>query len=630
MRFLIFLLLLSGSLFSQENYAVSLIPDSLKKKANVVIRSHSEKSEIKSSSSMKYSVRLVKTILKGRSGTYTTSCYYNKSRKITSIQAVLFDANGIELKKVKGNDFEDYSATSGGTFYDENRQKQFRFDIVNYPVTIVFEYEIATSNTAFIYPWQPISHKGVAIQKSSYTITCPFELGLLKDERNFEGFKVIKDSLNQILTYNIANQKAIPYEDFCPPLNSFTPRVDFSVNKFQLEGIDGIASNWIELGKWYYDYLLEGNDKLSDELVDEIIDLTKEENSEIEKAKIIYKYVQNSCRYVGVQVGIGGLKPYPASTVHKLGYGDCKGLTYYTKSLLKAIGIESYFTLIYGGNQIRDINFNSPSLIEGNHIVLCIPDTSSSDSIWLECTSQSNPLNYMGSFTDDRLGIIISDEGGKVAKTKQYTANENKKVSVYTVKLNPEGRTEVELKRNSYGTFYKKSHVSEKDKDDRLKYYLREFDQLVETEIEDEKFIKFSEPATFQEEIKFSGRKLTFEAGEELLMPLLAFSTDITVPAKYRKRETPFRISRSKSIVDSVVFILPENLSVKTIPKEFNLETRFGTYKCSAKLEGGRLTYYRTYTLNRGNYPKEEYDEFREFVKKAYKVEQIKIILTQL
>ena len=627
---LLFLLIISISLFSQEEYAVSLIHDSLRKNATVVIRSHAVTSEIKSRSSMKYSVRQVKTILKGRGGTYSSSCFYSKSRKITSIQAILIDANGNELEKVRGNDFEDYSATSRGTFYDENRVKQFRFNIVNYPVTVVFEYQISTSNTAFIYPWKPIYNNGLAIQNSSYTIKYPKELGLIVDEHNFEGFEVNKLEGVEGLTYRIDNVKAISKEDYCPELSSFTPQVDFALNKFHLEGLDGSASNWVELGKWYYDYLLSGNDELSVELKNEIKSVTQEDSSLIDKAKTIYNYVQNSCRYVGVQVGIGGLKPFSAARVHELGYGDCKGLTYYTKSLLKAVGIDSYFTLIYGGYPIKDINVNSPSLLEGNHIVLCIPDTSSQDSIWLECTSKSNPFNHMGSFTDDRIGILITNEGGKVATTKKYTAEENKKVSICKIRVNPEGRTKVELKISSCGTFYKRSHVSEKDNEDRQKYYLRELDQLVDMKIKDENFLRFNEPNIFQEDIKFSGRKLSVQTGEEFLLPLLAFSSDISVPAKYRERETPFRVSRNKSIVDTVIFTLPQNLVVLSLPQEVKLETKFGTYRSVATLKDGKLIYNRTYTLNKGNYPKEEYGEFRSFVKQAHGVEKRKIILTQL
>ncbi len=55
--------------------------------------------------------------------------------------------------------------------------------------------------------------------------------------------------------------------------------------------------------------------------------------------------MQDKTRYISVQIGIGGWKPMLADDVNKLGYGDCKGLTNYTKALLEAVDVPSYYTL---------------------------------------------------------------------------------------------------------------------------------------------------------------------------------------------------------------------------------------------------------------------------------------------
>ena len=78
-----------------------------------------------------------------------------------------------------------------------------------------------------------------------------------------------------------------------------------------------------------------------------------------------------------------------ASDVDKLGYGDCKALTNYTKTLLDAVDVESYYTVVYGGKRIRNID-KEFSATEGNHVILCLPNEE--DYIWLECTSQKTPF----------------------------------------------------------------------------------------------------------------------------------------------------------------------------------------------------------------------------------------------
>ncbi|WP_298288681.1 hypothetical protein [uncultured Lutibacter sp.] len=117
--------------------------------------------------------------------------------------------------------------------------------------------------------------------------------------------------------------------------------------------------------------------------------------------------MQDKTRYISVQVGIGGLRPMLASDVDKLGYGDCKALTNYTKSLLDIVGVESYFTELYGGFDKIDMDFKTPS-IQGNHVILNIPNEV--NDIWLECTNQKVPFGYIANFTDDRDDIVVKLE----------------------------------------------------------------------------------------------------------------------------------------------------------------------------------------------------------------------------
>ena len=91
-----------------------------------------------------------------------------------------------------------------------------------------------------------------------------------------------------------------------------------------------------------------------------------------EKAKIIYNYVQSKTRYVIIQLGIGSWKPMIVKDVDKLGYGDCKALTNYTRVLLENVGVSSFFTVIYGDSNKRDFDKDFVS-IQGNHVILSIP-----------------------------------------------------------------------------------------------------------------------------------------------------------------------------------------------------------------------------------------------------------------
>src|SRR5690625_198168 len=89
------------------------------------------------------------------------------------------------------------------------------------------------------------------------------------------------------------------------------------------------------------------------------------------KTRKIYQYIQDKVRNVSVQIGIGGWKPMPAMEVDKLSYGDCKALTNYTKVLLDALGIPSYYTVLYADSNTIDIHEDFVSF-QGNHVILGI------------------------------------------------------------------------------------------------------------------------------------------------------------------------------------------------------------------------------------------------------------------
>ena len=55
------------------------------------------------------------------------------------------------------------------------------------------------------------------------------------------------------------------------------------------------------------------------------------------------------------RVGIGGWQPLDANFVSKKGYGDCKALTNYMFSLLKEVGINSYYTIVKAGQYKRHL-----------------------------------------------------------------------------------------------------------------------------------------------------------------------------------------------------------------------------------------------------------------------------------
>ena len=62
--------------------------------------------------------------------------------------------------------------------------------------------------------------------------------------------------------------------------------------------------------------------------------------------KALAHFVQHDIRYVAIELGIGGWQPHPAADVFTHHYGDCKDKATLLSSMLKQIGVESFYVVI--------------------------------------------------------------------------------------------------------------------------------------------------------------------------------------------------------------------------------------------------------------------------------------------
>ena len=304
---------------SQENLYTSFsIPDNLRQNANAVIRLSHIDIELKSSDDMLVTEKRIITVL-NKEGDRNIDAYvgYDNSTKIRDLEVLVFDDFGKEIKKVKKNDFKDVSAVSGGTLYDDSRVKYLEYTPISYPYTIKYTSVVSTSNTAFIQPFMPLDNYYLSVEKSLYTISYPEHITIRKKEKHLQGFNIDKEESSGKLSYEAKSIEAIKPESYSPLFRNIVPRVLVALNEFSLEGVPSKVQNWNDFGKWMYNDLIKDTHDLPESTISMIQDLVKDETNDIDKAKKIYQYVQDKTRYISVQVGIGGWKPFNASEVDK-------------------------------------------------------------------------------------------------------------------------------------------------------------------------------------------------------------------------------------------------------------------------------------------------------------------------
>lgn len=615
--------------FSQDlSLSIFTIPDSLTKNANSVIRFDETSIDLESQRKMIVKIKKAVTVLNELGdGKSKITVHYDKNRKIKSLKAIAFNSFGKEIKKISKKDFKDYAAADGISLFNDGRIKYYRHIPISYPYTIYYEYEIETPNTAFINRWYPFDSYNQSIQKSTYSINYPSSHKIKSSEKKFKKFNVLKKYSDTNISFELNSTPAIKYEEYCPSNSEIMPSAMLASNKFHLEGYDGIANNWKEFGKWMHSNLIASRTELPESTKINIKNLVAEIDNPVEKAKIVYDYVQKKTRYISVQVGIGGWMPMLASDVDKLSYGDCKALTNYTKALMDEVGVESYYTAVYGGRNIRSME-NEVVSVQGNHAFLYVP--SKERDYWLECTSQTVPFGYQGTFTDDRDVLIIKPDGGEIKHTNIQDDKNSFQRTIANYKINSNGSIEGEVEINSAGIQYDNHYQLEKKPEREInKYYKGNYWSYINNlTIDNYNFFNDRDSVIFKENVTISARDYVTFSGNRMLFTVNAFNRVSKVPKRYRNRKLPLKISRGFIDIDEFEIVLPDDYTIEALTDSISIENKFGEYKfLIEKVSDKKLIYSRTYYLKKGLHPKEDYKAYRKFRKQIAKYDKTKIVL---
>ncbi|WP_166963152.1 DUF3857 domain-containing protein [Yeosuana marina] len=625
----------SLTIVSQENlYSSSTIPENLKKSANAVVRLNDIDVSLESSKKMVIKKKSLITVL-NKEGDDNIDAYvfYDDDVHIKELEVLVYNKFGDLIKKIKEKDFKDISAVDGGTLYSDSRVKYLEYTPIDYPYTLEFTCETETGNTAFIPPFSPITDYFVSVETSKYTLNYPEDITIRKKEKNLEGFQFEKEDTIGKLVYKVKNIEVYKPEDYSPSFRNIIPKVLLAANQFTYEEVYASVDDWNSMGIWFQENLLNGRNHITEETKKHILKLVEGIDDPIEKAKIVYKYVQDNTRYISVQVGIGGMQPISALEVDKVKYGDCKGLTNYTKSLLEVVGVNSNYTRLYASPSSQ-ISVDKDFVSFGgqtNHVILNIPQENQ-DDIWLECTSQKVPFGFIGEFTDDRDVLVVTPEGGKIKHTKKYTTNENSQTIEGSFALSDDGTIDVTANVVSKGIQYDNKYWIETETARDLDvYYKKRWSYINNITINKKDITNNKDSVALIENIKFLATNYSKKVGDRMLFNVNALNRNTNIPDRYRARKYPLKINRGFIDVDEVEIKLPKSYKVEALPNKVVIENKFGHYKEELTVKDEKtLIYKREFMVNDGEFPKEDYNGFRNFYKEVTKQDNSKVALIKI
>lgn len=617
-----------ASFYYGQNYTISSIPENLKKNASVIIRKDNTAVEINKIDDIVYKKASVVTILNKDGIPYSLPrISYEKGDNISNVKVIVYDEKGNKIKSYSKSDFTDIAANPQGTFYSDSRMLILPFASSSFPYTVEFSYELNDENTVFIPDFIPFYEYNVAIEESNYSITNKSGINLrskiYESPFNYTSVDIKSDGENK--TYSYKNVPAIDNGQLVPSPQKVLPKVSFSLDKFNLEGKQGSIASWKEFGMWYYQNLLTPVSVSTPQIKAEVASLNLTGTTE-EKVKKIYQYMQNKTRYIFVALGIGGWQPMLPDEVQKKGYGDCKGLTNYMKTLLDEAGIKSYYSIINSNPSPISFDKDFPKMA-GNHVILTVP--TDKGNIWLENTSQQMAFNHLSYSTTDRNVLTVKPDGIDIMQTPSSSAEENKEKQKLYLQLNTDksitGKGKFSYKGAQYDFNLMYLLLPEKDKTEVMKkaYSTLDFENVEMKDFNNDKNL-----AVINFDLDFKALNYLKPVGSSYIFR----AVPIYKESAYHEdsaRELPFESRFSYQDESEIIYELPESYFIEELPQNGNVSSEFGTYKVSFEKQDNKLIVKRQIEINKGIYPKEKYNDYISFRKKILNSDNSKILMSK-
>ena len=394
---------------------------------------------------------------------------------------------------------------------------------------------------------------------------------------------------------------------------------------YKFKEYHGDFTTWQNIGLWSA-VLNAGRDTLSPEVTRQIRSMVDTIPDRKEKIKKLYTHLQKSTRYVGVKLGIGGQQPEEAGKVASLGYGDCKGLVNYMAAMLKAAGIPSLYTLVRAGPAAEPVQKDFPRDVF-NHIILCVPDDK--DTIWLECTNQTIPFGFLGSFTDDRDVLLITREGGILKHTPVYGKEINIQIRNADLTIDSSGQAFVDLKTSYRGLQYESVDdmlilPPEKQKERLLLRYTFPGIRILSFNCS----VEGDRIPVAKESIRMSIRDFASISGNRVFVPFDRFIDPPGILKKDDDRVFDLVLHKTYCDIDTLRINLPVGYHIESIPASCMIKTSFGTLFSEVKEIDRQILVVRRFEREKGHFPASAYNNFVEFLRQVSKQDNKKLVIS--
>jgi len=400
------------------------------------------------------------------------------------------------------------------------------------------------------------------------------------------------------------------------------------------------------MGSWYEQ--LSGPQRVPDVSVsDKARALAAGAADTLAKIRALARFVQEDIRYVSIQIGIGGFRPHPASSILANRYGDCKDKATLLEAMLKAVGIDSHPIIVHTDR--GTVNMQSPvSLYSFNHVILAIrlPDDVPDEGLdslirhprlgrllVFDPTMPTTPLGRLPYYLQDNTALLVAGGSGELVLLPRPGPEGNLLDRKGTLALTADGSLAGEILETRRGSSadslrYRMQASTDAERRKYLETFLSRF--LASFSLQSYE-IRNLEDAQGDLVIsyRFIAPSYAKRAGGYLVVRprVVGIKAIDLAGGKKKPRRYPIDLETTSLARDEFTLELPEGYAVEALPDPVVLEAGFAIYKSQTEASGRTLVYRREFRLLEPLLPASRFDEALKFYLAVGAEEQQSLLL---
>ncbi len=386
---------------------------------------------------------------------------------------------------------------------------------------------------------------------------------------------------------------------------------------------------WQDVGRWYWNLIA---DQMQDDgtLKRAALGATEGLISTEDKVKAIHRLVVESTRYVGLEFGIHGYKPYKATQVFERRFGDCKDKATLLVTLLRAVGVDAELVLLRTrrGGRISD---KPASLAVFDHAIAYVPAL----DLYLDGTAEFSGLAELPSEDQNVMALRVTAQGATLVRTPELPADSNQAQRRWIVELQRDGSATITEDLTVTGQAAHEWREHYQTEGERRERYAKVWNGRhagavlaeVEMHVSDR-----NQPVVVRAVAhvpRMGERRVLSEAqaGQSSVPAERASSYEVALPpssreadftstyARLGKRQWPLVLGYPWRHEEDVTYRLPEGGRIVRAPVPRTISSRFGEFTMSLDDRSPDVQIKTALVVHKSRIEPAEYPEFRAFLR---------------